>query len=383
MEYGWIAPESVPWLKENEPVLLFGAGQGTVELLAYLEEQQQHPDLIGIVDNDCSMWGKSLHGLPIVPPASIPESEWSKIIITTVSGRDQVAAQLQAMGYAEFTHYHRIGTYPAASVMNLLNLNDMQRAFNFMKEGDSVLHVGPGGFLSLEVALHCLGFRPLSMDAYSFSMHYPETTHRLQQYRSVLEYVLRMPQAAELGEETIRRRFDEVLHIRQDGRAFLDTERLPYMMPARYSAIPLPDNALDTICSFAVLEHVRDPLQAIRETWRVLKPGGFAAHRITTRDHRSFSAVSGYHPFSYLNESPASWESINENKFYQNRVLPEQWKELFTRNGFALLHYKELHTYDLSADEVAALHADFKNPDGTLPANFSNAVDCELLARKL
>jgi len=39
-------------------------------------------------------------------------------------------------------------------------------------------------------------------------------------------------------------------------------------------AIPLPDNSFDTVTSTEVLEHVPDPLKAMTEMCRVLRPGG-------------------------------------------------------------------------------------------------------------
>lgn len=40
-------------------------------------------------------------------------------------------------------------------------------------------------------------------------------------------------------------------------------------------AIPLADNSVDSIICSSVLEHIENPVQASKELFRVLKPGGF------------------------------------------------------------------------------------------------------------
>ena len=40
--------------------------------------------------------------------------------------------------------------------------------------------------------------------------------------------------------------------------------------------LPLPDNSEDAIVCIAVLEHVEDPIRAMNEIYRCLKPGGYA-----------------------------------------------------------------------------------------------------------
>lgn len=40
-------------------------------------------------------------------------------------------------------------------------------------------------------------------------------------------------------------------------------------------AIPLPDNSVDAIICSSVLEHVEEPQKAMKEIYRVLKPGGY------------------------------------------------------------------------------------------------------------
>jgi ubiquinone/menaquinone biosynthesis C-methylase UbiE len=56
-------------------------------------------------------------------------------------------------------------------------------------------------------------------------------------------------------------------HLREQSRA-------ADLVEASAEQLPLPDGQFDTVVSTLVLCTVPDPLRALREVWRVLKPGG-------------------------------------------------------------------------------------------------------------
>lgn len=63
-------------------------------------------------------------------------------------------------------------------------------------------------------------------------------------------------------------------------------------------AIPLPDQSFDTVFSAEVLEHVPDPDKALREIYRVLKPGG---HFVMSIPHLMYLHNEPYDFFRYTN----------------------------------------------------------------------------------
>jgi ubiquinone/menaquinone biosynthesis C-methylase UbiE len=79
------------------------------------------------------------------------------------------------------------------------------------------------------------------------------------------------------------------------------------------TAIPLPDNSVDAVLCTEVLEHVPDPLAAIKEFSRLVKPGGYL---LITAPFASLTHFAPYHFASGL------------SRFYYEKHLQE--------NGFTI-----------------------------------------------
>jgi SAM-dependent methyltransferase len=105
------------------------------------------------------------------------------------------------------------------------------------------------------------------------------------------------------------------------------------------------DRAADLICSFTVLEHVRDLPGFFRESARLLKPGGRAYHMIDLSDHTyqvfaRFPWASGLNDaraLYHLRYSPRMFGLLNDPKCYMNRALMPTYLDLAKANGFRVV----------------------------------------------
>ena len=95
----------------------------------------------------------------------------------------------------------------------------------------------------------------------------------------------------------------------------------------------IPTASVDFIWSQAVLEHVRraEFTEYLRETRRVLKPGGIASHEIDLRDHLGGA-------LNNLRVSSRTWEAdwMVRSGFYTNRLSQPEILAAFAAAGFAV-----------------------------------------------
>lgn len=352
------------WINVNESnqitsgkIILFGAGKGSEEFIKYLHESSSKAQIIGITDNDASFWGADFLGFDIISPSQLGHMIFDKIVITSISGRDAIAEQLCRMGFTPDLQFVCVGRYPQAYSDAFLLLSKELLPF-FDLQNKKCLHIGPGGFLGLEVLLYCGGAAKVcSIDKFAFNICYPEITNSLGDYNSIKNtFENFLPQIG--NTEKALSRFDGIFD-RKQNRTFIDNKKITYIHPMDVCDLSYGNETFDLVISFAVLEHVTDPDAAAAEIARVLKPGGISLHKIITRDHRSFSKIQGLTPFSFRQYSQPKWEEIIKNKFHQNRLLPCEWKDKFLKNGLLQKKYEVEEQTELDEKILTSFHSDF------------------------
>lgn len=86
----------------------------------------------------------------------------------------------------------------------------------------------------------------------------------------------------------------------------------------------------DAIVSRAVLEHLYDPLAALDDMVRALKPGGLMIHRIDLRDHGMFAER---HKLTFLTIPSWLYRMMTRASGRPNRVLMPAYRDWLKRSG--------------------------------------------------
>jgi ubiquinone/menaquinone biosynthesis C-methylase UbiE len=112
---------------------------------------------------------------------------------------------------------------------------------------------------------------------------------------------------------------DEALDITRATFAKLDLE--VEFVVGDVHALDLPDDTYDVVHAHQVLQHVADPVQALREMRRVCKPGGIVA----VRD-------SDYHGFTWYPELPEldEWMDLYQRMARANGGEPDAGRRLLS-----------------------------------------------------
>jgi len=97
--------------------------------------------------------------------------------------------------------------------------------------------------------------------------------------------------------------------------------------------IPYPDASFDAVFSFTVLEHVREPIRAMREMRRILKPGGVAG--ICDPDYETMLLSPSTPSLQELNRLMRRFSEENASPYYARHLRQYMLEAGFVRTeGF-------------------------------------------------
>ena len=147
---------------------------------------------------------------------------------------------------------------------------------------------------------------------------------------------------------------------------------IDYRAPSDARRTGLPTGSVDCVTSSLTLEHIPLPdIQSIfKELYRILKPGGLFVSKVDMTDHYSHSdkSIDTYH---YLRFSERTWNMLNADMLYQNRLRASAFVDAATAVGFEMIEIDRRYPKGAAPDtislpQVHPSYTGYKNRDDLL-----------------
>ena len=120
-----------------------------------------------------------------------------------------------------------------------------------------------------------------------------------------------------------------------------DYFKIKYIAPLDARETGIESNSIDFILSNATMEHIpqKDLPEIMKESYRIMKPGGIMSNVIDYRDYWSFfdNSISVY---NFLQYSEKEWKKLNPSIMYQNRMRHSDYIKIINDTGFEILEEK-------------------------------------------
>lgn len=204
----------------------------------------------------------------------------------------------------------------------------------FRVRGSRLMEIGTGWHPALPLCFVLAGAG--SITTFDIVRHLDEkvTFHLLDSLEK------RLPEIASASREpstTVRARFVEMRQSKTLGE-LLHKCGIHYLAPADARATGVEGNSFDLVYSNSVLEHVPrvSIAQLMKESFRVLIPGGLAMHNVGCNDHYAFFDKS-ISFINFLQYGEREWRLWNNSLQYQNRMRAPEFIKLATGAGFEVI----------------------------------------------
>lgn len=144
----------------------------------------------------------------------------------------------------------------------------------------------------------------------------------------------------------------------------------------------VPDEAYDTVFSSHCLEHMRNPLEALMNWWRILKPGGHLIVLVPDEDlyeqHQWPSTFNDDHKWAYTPHKDGSWCPASTNVLDLMRHL-HRHKLISLRvvdDGYEYGVGRKDQTQGNAEAEIELILYKQTIPDGAWDSPFNPAIFC-------
>jgi len=190
-------------------------------------------------------------------------------------------------------------------------------------DGKTVLEIGPGPNFGSALVLKCWGAKNVAV-ADRFLAHFNPGYHT-----SLYSELTRLLQAE-----------DPALDVSPLKECMAQKDHAEPIITCLEAPLETLGNhypgLFDLTLSNAVLEHLFDPLSALKALFNITASGGIGYHQVDFRDHRDFSRPLEYLLFDELSFARLFRESHGE---CGNRLRPYQMETMFHAAGFGKVEF--------------------------------------------
>jgi SAM-dependent methyltransferase len=224
-------------------------------------------------------------------------------------------------------HFHQTGAMddPDIVVDRAVRVVEAARIGATPVAGARLVEIGPGHSLGVALSLLLAGASHVdAIDTARYVASLPDTQSLIELWRRVTATGL----------------VDSTDVADPDAELTRAAARLEYRVVDGRKNWPFPEQSKDIVYSFSVLEHVRDLRGLLKESARVLRPGGLSIHTIDLRDHYNLGAGENW--LEFLEFDDRQWDRMTSARFaWCNRMRAPALRALFAEI-FELVEFSEV-----------------------------------------
>jgi SAM-dependent methyltransferase len=219
---------------------------------------------------------------------------------------------------------------------DLFGILDREIAFNVKDK--TLLEIGPGYSLGVAfLAALCGAKKVFAVDAFPHPKGSDDDFILAMLARLLEERSFFFTEVKDLPDADFQNHFAQHVVRDEQGVFSYNKDKIELLFPYYAEKLPFKEDSFDLIYTSAAFEHFLLPGQAVKEMYRVTKPGGISLHGVDHRDHRNFQK-----PLLFLTLEDDQWLKVFERQKQQdlrsyshtNRLRSSEVVTLFEEQGF-------------------------------------------------